>query len=235
MGTLRPRYRTARPSRLVRTGAGTLLTSSTPADPVVDAFAIELWFSLADYTPAADVFLVQQGTADPSRYFALEWLTTGQPRASFYTAGTLATRLGTAATNTPTLTDGEPIGLRVHWLENFLGVASAYAYEFNQGGAWSTSPLVTAGLASAAAPTGQPVTVGSGGAIEALYDLKIWNGVFGPSQLIGTTASPNPRVADARTGMDPGAAAWTDEHGAEWAVGANAEVQRSDIPLPAAA
>jgi hypothetical protein len=207
-------------------GAGPIL--STPdgaawAPGEVGSFLVEMRFTMSDWTPAGGAIVARHGFTDGNLAWAVEIQAGGRPRASYYPAGTLASRVGTECAVDPGLTDGDDVGLRVGFLANLLGVASAYSYDIQRGG----SPWVPLGPAVLGAGPIVPfnsteaVRVGEPASMTELHSFRVY----------GATAAP--RRLDAAVGSRPGDTSWTDRAtpAVVWSRG-TATFARSDRPVP---
>jgi len=225
------RYRTTRPWRLATDGAGAFLTC---ADLVYGnaAMLVEIWCTLTDYTPAAEVRLAQHGTTDGNLGWSIDLDTTGRPTASFYDLGTLATRItGTAPTDPPIpLVNSRPYGFRYSFLSDFAGAVSAYQFEINYGGLWKpVGGIVTGALVGVPFDSSEPISIGIPVSFTELYSFRIYSNIFGAGQLSRSRISVDPQLH-----LHNGETGWTDQRGGVWTLGA-AEFERSDVPLPYAA
>jgi hypothetical protein len=220
------RYVPTRPWKLVDAGAGPFLT--TPDGPVwapsgiIGAFQVEMRFAMSDWTPAGGVLVARSGFTDGDLAWSVEVMADGRPRGNYYPAGTLASRVGTVAAQVPPFTDGQTYGLRVGFLSDLLGVASAYRYEVQTGAAgWRRlgPDQLSAGVV-VPHDTSEAVRVGEPAEVLELETFRVY-----PLE--------GPRRLDAGIGGRPSGASWLDrgDPSVTWTLGA-ASFARSSRSAP---
>lgn len=228
------RYRSTQPVKLNNSAGNEFISTPDPMTTLQSgAFVIETRLMFSDWTPAADRIFIQHGNVDGNLGWEAALLTTGQIRLSYFPTGLLAGRISQSFTPPFTLENNVRYGLRLSYLRDFLGVASAYLCDFQYpGGRWVNPPIQSAALSASFNCTGD-LLIGADTGLTDVYSYKMWFGNFGVGQLVsGRYHAPD---LDASISLQvPGATSWTSASGHIWTVdGSN--VERSKFTYPAAA